>query len=163
MKQTGIIRRIDELGRIVIPKEIRKTLKIKNGETLEIQASNDTILLKKYSELDTTQNLINLLTQSLYKTLKVNIIFTDLNKIISSNNQEISEELINIIQKRKITETNELTITNKKEIGNFIITPIIINGDALGSIIAYSQKNLPPQTENSLNLIQNILTTYIEN
>lgn len=48
MKTTGIIRRIDELGRIVIPKEIRKNLRIKNGESLEIYLENDSIILKKY-------------------------------------------------------------------------------------------------------------------
>ena len=50
MKTTGIIRRIDELGRIVIPKEIRKNLRIKNGESLEIYLENDSIILKKYSQ-----------------------------------------------------------------------------------------------------------------
>ena len=48
MKSTGIIRRIDELGRIVIPKEIRKNLRIKEGENLEIYIENDNIILKKY-------------------------------------------------------------------------------------------------------------------
>ena len=49
MKTTGIIRRIDDLGRIVIPKELRKTLRIKTGESLEIFVEGDDIILKKYS------------------------------------------------------------------------------------------------------------------
>lgn len=53
MKATGIIRRIDDLGRIVIPKEIRKNLRIKNGENLEIfVGENDQIILRKFSQLD---------------------------------------------------------------------------------------------------------------
>lgn len=48
MKTTGVIRRIDELGRIVIPKEIRKNLRIKNGDSLEIFLESDNIILKKY-------------------------------------------------------------------------------------------------------------------
>ena len=49
MKTTGIIRRIDDLGRIVIPKELRKSLRIKNGDSLEIFVNQDDIVLKKYS------------------------------------------------------------------------------------------------------------------
>ena len=47
MKSTGVVRRIDELGRIVIPKEIRKTLRIKEGENLEVYIEDETIILKK--------------------------------------------------------------------------------------------------------------------
>ena len=50
MKTTGVIRRIDELGRIVIPKEIRKSLRIKNGESLEVYLDGDSIILKKFSQ-----------------------------------------------------------------------------------------------------------------
>ena len=57
MKTTGIIRRIDELGRIVIPKEIRKNLRIKNGESLEIYLENDSIILKKYSQIESLKNV----------------------------------------------------------------------------------------------------------
>ena len=57
MKTTGVIRRIDELGRIVIPKEIRKNLRIKNGDSLEIFLESDNIILKKYSQLETIENV----------------------------------------------------------------------------------------------------------
>ena len=49
MKSTGVLRRVDELGRIVIPKEIRKNLKIRDGESLEIFINGDAVVLKKYS------------------------------------------------------------------------------------------------------------------
>ena len=52
MKATGVVRRIDDLGRIVIPKEIRKTLRIKDGESVEIFLENDNIVLKKYSPIE---------------------------------------------------------------------------------------------------------------
>ena len=57
MKTTGIIRRIDELGRIVIPKEIRKNLRIKNGESLEIYLENDSIILRKYSQIESLKHV----------------------------------------------------------------------------------------------------------
>ncbi len=52
MKTTGMVRRVDSLGRIVIPKEIRKVLKIKENEQVEINVSGDEIILNRYSELD---------------------------------------------------------------------------------------------------------------
>ena len=52
MKATGIVRRIDDLGRVVIPKEIRKNLRIKDGENIEIFIDGENIILKKYSVLD---------------------------------------------------------------------------------------------------------------
>ena len=52
MKSTGIVRRIDELGRIVIPKEIRKNLKIREGDTLEIYVEKSSIILRKFSHLN---------------------------------------------------------------------------------------------------------------
>ena len=57
MKTTGVIRRIDELGRIVIPKEIRKSLRIKNGESLEVFLDGDSIILKKFSQIESLENI----------------------------------------------------------------------------------------------------------
>ena len=52
MKTTGVVRKIDDLGRIVIPKEIRRTLKIREGESLEIFVEDETITLRKYSSME---------------------------------------------------------------------------------------------------------------
>ena len=57
MKTTGVIRRIDELGRIVIPKEIRKSLRIKNGESLEVYLDGDSIILNKFSQIESLESI----------------------------------------------------------------------------------------------------------
>ena len=57
MKATGVIRRIDDLGRVVIPKEIRKNLRIKEGDNLEIFVQNDEVILKKYSMMNKINDL----------------------------------------------------------------------------------------------------------
>ena len=80
MKTTGIIRRIDELGRIVIPKEIRKNLRIKNGESLEIYLENDSIILKKYSQIESLKNVSIDYVEAFNQIIKHNIIVTDRNK-----------------------------------------------------------------------------------
>ena len=56
MKATGIVRRIDELGRVVIPKEIRKTLRLRVGDPLEIYTDSGEHLLKKYSPINSLES-----------------------------------------------------------------------------------------------------------
>lgn len=84
MKTTGIIRRIDELGRIVIPKEIRKNLRIKNGESLEIYLENDSIILKKYSQIESLKNVSIDYVEAFNQIIKHNIIVTDRDKVIAA-------------------------------------------------------------------------------
>lgn len=71
MKGTGMVRRVDGLGRIVIPKEIRKVLKIKENEQVEINVDDDSIVLKRYSELDkydvSLTNLIDCIKEVIFK------------------------------------------------------------------------------------------------
>ena len=83
MKTTGVIRRIDELGRIVIPKEIRKNLRIKNGDSLEIFLESDNIILKKYSQLETIENVSVDYVEAFNSIIKHNIIVTDRDKVIA--------------------------------------------------------------------------------
>ena len=109
MKLAGIVRRIDELGRIVVPKEIRKTLHIKNGENLEIFIEDDKIVLKKYSELGNMQELSDTISETLNSNLKANVLISDTDNFISISgplkkkylNEEISETILKYINDRK--------------------------------------------------------------
>ena len=79
MKTTGITRRIDELGRVVIPKELRKNMHIKSGELLEIFLSDkETISLKKHTIIDKNEEFINLFVKTLSDKLNSNIFVTNL-------------------------------------------------------------------------------------
>lgn len=173
MKVAGVVRRIDELGRIVIPKEIRKTLRIKNGENLEIFISNENIVLKKYSQLGNLSELSDSIVESLNSYLKANVLITDTNRFISINgplkkkylNLEISEELFKIINNRKpITINNKsiyLTKDNKEE-KNTLINPIISNGDVIGSIIIISDKEIAQSDMKIAEILSNVLAKHIE-
>ena len=77
MKTTGVIRRIDELGRIVIPKEIRKSLRIKNGESLEVYLDGDSIILKKFSQIESLESISVDYVEAFNQIIKHNIIVTD--------------------------------------------------------------------------------------
>ena len=108
MKNTGVVRRIDDLGRIVIPKEIRKTLRIKDGESLEIFLSSDNIVLKKYSPLEGLQNFYKTYTDSIYSEIGNNVIIVDRDKVVAVSgdlrkkylDKGISSELDKLIESK---------------------------------------------------------------
>ena len=85
MKATGMVRRVDELGRIVIPKEIRKTLKIKEGEPLEIYVEKDNLLLKKYSKVGANTEIAENIANALTETTEKSVIVTDTESVIASS------------------------------------------------------------------------------
>ncbi len=150
MKTTGVVRRIDDLGRIVIPKEIRKTLRIKDGESVEIFLNSDNIVLKKYSPLQGLPSFYKDYVESIYSEIGNNIIIVDRDKIVAVSgdlkkkylNKNISSELDEIIQNRTIVSSktkNKVSIINEKaEDASYVIAPIITNGDAVGAVIILS-------------------------
>lgn len=171
MKETGIIRRIDELGRIVIPKEIRKQMKINNGENIEIYISDDNIILKKYSAVKNIEDFIQILIDSIYTSCKFNIVVTDTSNIIAVSGinkknvlgKEISNDLINIIKNKKNIESNNLiNVTENLEIsGNYKINLINVNGDINGLIIFFGDKDINNNI-NLFNTASNFLSKYLE-
>ena len=161
MKNTGIVRKIDELGRIVIPKEIRNVLKIDSYDDLEIYIDNNTIILKKYLYLENDKEYNNKLILSLSDLTNGNIYLSDKEKIITSGDLENSE--INLFLKKILVErsnyistTCEEIIRNKK--GYYIIKPIIKNSDAIGLIIIISNEKL----DNNIIFFSNVLKNLIE-
>ena len=156
MRATGIVRRIDDLGRVVIPKEIRKTLRIREGDPLEIFTAKDgEVILKKYSPIGELNEFSQEYAETLGETLGHGVIITDLDYIISVSKlpkkdykeKNISKELEQIIENR---ETKQIKDENKiplyKDDNNFyngqIIMPIIsISGDCIGSIVIVTKEN----------------------
>ena len=150
MKQTGVTRKIDELGRIVIPKEIRKNLGIRDGETLEIFTSEDSIILKKYFEVRKYEDLSNKLCELIKNIYNIDLVITDREKVITSSNKEIVEnsklnnKLLELIDNREMFITKELsTINLGTDIsGYFTVIPIIASSDSLGLVILISETRI---------------------
>ena len=148
MKQTGVTRKIDELGRIVIPKEIRKNLGIRDGESLEIYTSDDSIILKKYYEVKKLEDVCDKLCEMIKNIYDVDLVITDREKIITSSNKDIVEnsklnnKFLEFIDNREMFITMELsTINLGVDIsGYFTIIPIIASSDSLGLVIIISDK-----------------------
>ena len=151
MKSTGVVRRIDELGRIVIPKEIRRNLGIRDGENIEIFIDNDSIILKKYYRMTTSSNLASDLCELIYNTFNYKIIITDREKILAHagincdlKEHLLNEEFLNMIEEREIKtkENTTLTIGEYTLNGNFAFIPIISLNDSIGLIIMYNDAPL---------------------
>lgn len=150
MKSTGVIRRIDELGRIVIPKEIRRNLGIRDGENVEIFTDSDSIILKKYYRMSTNSDLANSLCELINNEFNYKIMITDREKVISAKgfneeiiNKTIPEEFINIIEDREIKEENKsIKIDNIELKGYFVFIPIISLNDSIGLVILYNEEAL---------------------
>lgn len=110
MKSTGVVRRIDDLGRIVIPKEIRKNMKIKDGESVEIYLDSDNIILKKYSPLGNIMEFYKSYVNSIYEAILENIMIVDRDKVVAVAgdlkkkylDKSISSKLDNIIEQREV-------------------------------------------------------------
>lgn len=173
LSTTGIIRRIDELGRIVIPKEIRKNLRIKNGDNLEILVDGENITLKKYSQIENLENIANTYAESFYQVLKYNVIITDTDKIVAVGgnlkkkyiNNQISEEIERMIERRdNFVERKKKNIEISpgiSEFGYYTVATIINNGDSIGSVIILSTDTPMLEQEEKLgSILANILSNY---
>ena len=147
MKQTGVTRKIDELGRIVIPKEIRKNLGIRDGETLEIFTNEDSIILKKYFEVRKYEDLSGKLCELIKNIYNIDLVITDREKVITSSNKNIVENtklnnrFLELIDNREMLISKELSTINFgiDVSGYFTVIPIIASSDSLGLVILISE------------------------
>jgi len=155
MKATGIVRRIDDLGRVVIPKEIRRTLRIREGDPLEIFTDREGgVILKKYSPIGELSEFSREYAESLQQTIGNAIIICDKDNIISVSgcpkkeyvDKKVSIELEKAMENRKaivLGEGSEKVISlYDDEIENKynaqVIAPIITEGDAIGAVLIIS-------------------------
>ena len=169
---TGIIRRIDELGRVVIPKEIRKNLRIKNGDNLEILVDGENITLRKYSQIENVTDIASLYVDSFYQVLKYNIIVTDTDKVvaIAGNlkkkylNMGISDLLTNMIERRDSfveRKRSNIEISPGLIEYGYYVASIINNGDSIGLVIILSLENpMLEQEEKLASILANMLSNY---
>lgn len=155
MKATGIVRRIDDLGRVVIPKEIRRTLRIREGDPLEIFTDREgQIILKKYSPIGELSQFAKQYTESLAQTTGHIVCIADRDQLIAASGtskkdlagKTISKELETAINERESilaagTDKNYIKITPEDDTKyyNEVISPIISEGDVIGAVIILSK------------------------
>ena len=153
MKATGIIRRIDELGRVVIPKEIRRTIRIHEGDPLEIFVEGGAVIFKKYQTMGNLETQCNVLCDTFQRMSSACAVFDIDGELFASNSQfrfafaanmpKLPEDLIGC---REILERNHM-----------IFMPIIADGEILGTLavetdnremVQFAARNLAEQSKN---------------
>ena len=169
MKATGIVRRIDDLGRIVIPKEIRRTLRMREGTPLEIYTDADGgIILKKYSPMEDLGAFARQYAETLAQTTGHMVCIMDRDQIIAASGANRKE-----IQGKSISKQMESVISNRTviypgakegqrlvsiingdsgEYSSMVVYPIICEGDAIGAVgmMSKDQKKKMGETEQKL-------------
>jgi len=162
MKATGIVRRIDDLGRVVIPKEIRRNLRIREGDPLEIFVDREgEIILKKYSPIGELANFAREYAESMYETLNKPVMITDRDSIIAvsgaakkdflgksigkmvEKSMEERRGFLNNYLENSTSHDGTIVADDKGEesyrLGSEVIMPIISQGDPIGTVIICSK------------------------
>ncbi|TMW69953.1 stage V sporulation protein T [Alteribacter natronophilus] len=149
MKATGIVRRIDDLGRVVIPKEIRRTLRIREGDPLEIFVDRDgEVILKKYSPISELGDFAQEYAEALYDSLGHPVLIADRDTYIAVAggskkdyaNKSIGELAETAMNDRKTlleANTGEYNIAGdaKENLNGYVIAPIVAGGDPIGAVV----------------------------
>lgn len=155
MKATGIVRRIDDLGRVVIPKEIRRTLRIREGDPLEIFTDREgEIILKKYSPIGELGQFAKQYADSLAQTTGHIVVISDKDQFVAAAGgmkkdfitKPIARELEEVINERDSLMASKddkhfvrIATDDDTEYTHQVICPIISEGDAIGSVIILSK------------------------
>ena len=158
MRATGIVRRIDELGRVVIPKEIRRTLRIREGDPLEIYTDRDgEVILKKYSPIGEMSSFAKDYTESLFRSLGHIACIVDRDQVVAASgvskkelwDKPISPDLESAIQSRQTMALNRngggkiVPVTNEEDVSGYtaqVVSPIIADGEAIGAVLLLSRE-----------------------
>ncbi len=148
MKATGIVRRIDDLGRVVIPKEIRRTMRIREGDPLEIYTDREgEVIFKKYSPIGELNNFAGQYAETLYKTCDLAVVICDRDSVIACAgvpkrdflDKHLSPEADGVIEGRSLYRCDGNTVFSMVQDGSDAFTaacimPIMAEGDVIGCV-----------------------------
>lgn len=170
MKATGIVRRIDDLGRVVIPKEIRRTLRIREGDPLEIYTERDgEVIFKKYSPLGDLGDLAGQICESIAKNTGHIAAVTDRDSVIAAAgvskrellDKRASKEVEQLMEDRRTyrfqTGGTPIRISDQTEKYHLgVATPILAGGDVMGCVMLLLQEQDQPLGEPEQKLVQTV-------
>lgn len=172
MKATGIVRRIDDLGRIVIPKEIRRTMRIREGDPMEIFTSREgEILLKKYSPVGELGEFASAMAEAIAQTLGELVCITDRDYVIAaagSGKKEFEGKLLDTeLQTAIDNRCSQIIAENKSAYIKIIpedekiyesqaIVTILSHGDCIGAVVILSKNKSRAQDEMLLQLARTV-------
>ena len=170
MKATGIVRRVDDLGRIVIPKEIRRTLKIREGDPLEIYTEKDGgVIFRKYSPMGDLQEFAVQMCEAIGQNTGCIAAVSDRDSIIAlagASKRELlekpnSQELDKLMENRKhylYTPGSAMlrASENSEKYHLGVASPILCQGDLIGSVMFLLEENAQALAESDQRLAQTV-------
>lgn len=179
MKATGIVRRIDDLGRVVIPKEIRRTMRIREGDPLEIYTSSEgEVVFKKYSPITEISTYSSMYADVLHKTGGLPVVVCDKDHVLSVAGvpkkelleRRVSPALEDSMQNRQsiaYTDTNKERVRPVEGVERYAVAsaPIVVAGDVAGCIVFLSGdgENFASELQIKLiNVAANLLAKQLE-
>ena len=167
MKETGVVIRIDDLGRIVIPKEIRKSLRIREGDSLEIFVDNNKVFLQKHSHVGEMLEIARHYANAIYNQFKIDVVITDMERVIACNSRlesklldkELDEDIVNIIEGKIPKDISEESILGLYRYN--YINPILAYGDLMGSVILSKETPISNDEKKNANIMSLFMSNYI--
>ncbi len=168
MKATGIVRRIDDLGRVVIPKEIRRTMRIREGDPLEIYTSNDgEVIFKKYSPINELSGGASQVAEVIHKIGSAPVVVFDRDHVVAVagvqkkefNERRVSPALEDLLENRKsylFSTKNDSRLMPVEGVSKYALAcfPIISTGDVTGAVAFLCNDNDIVASENHAILAQ---------
>lgn len=169
MKATGIVRRIDDLGRVVIPKEIRRTMRIREGDPLEIYTSRDgEVIFKKYSPVGDMGDLVSELCESMNRTTGITCAICDRDIVIAAAGsvkkhifeKPISAALEKLMETRQSYQkmSGESEIEVCEDLKAAVVSPIITGGDVSGCVLFIDESETKKIGEPEMKVVQTAAT-----
>lgn len=169
MKATGIVRRIDDLGRVVIPKEIRRTMRIREGDPLEIYTDKDgEVIFKKYSPIGELSDFAAQICDSLHKSTDAIAAVCDRDTVIAISggarrelmDKRISAELEHIMEGRstyRYDGSSSISVSDSADnLCVSVAAPVISEGDVMGCVMFVSPRSSAPCTDIEYKLAQTV-------
>jgi len=168
MKATGIVRRIDDLGRVVIPKEIRRTMRIREGDPLEIYTDHEgEVIFKKYSPIEELGETAGLYVDAANKACGISTAIIDRDMVVACSGipkkdileHKISSEIDSIIESRQLYtwRSNDKKIPVIDRPDKYfakVVMPIFSEGDIIGAAAIVDAENLSEASDTEIKIIQ---------
>lgn len=175
MKATGIVRRIDDLGRVVIPKEIRRTMRIREGDPLEIYTDREgEVIFKKYSPIGELNTFASQYADTLSKTCNLSVLICDRDAVIAVGgvskkeymDKALGKALDEIMQKRTLYrytgEQGAEKLYATDDVGDQFVScamPIISEGDVIGCVVSLQGEQVGKRDSSSCEVESKLITT----
>ena len=164
MKATGIVRRIDDLGRVVIPKEIRRTMRIREGDPLEIFTNSGEVIFKKYSPMGEMADFAADFAVALSAGSRLTVTICDRDRCVAvggGSKRDLLEKPVTP-DLEKICEERRLFVAGEEQVFAFqdvaqrlcVAAPIIAAGDIIGCVVLLETENTTAATESEIKLAE---------